>query len=296
MANPPNKTSHFTELERRLRKHLPIKKRLSMLLKEMIVGPLARVLPKTNDMDLISFLFYHNVLDDEKISFGHQLKYLKRHGEIISLDQAIAIFEEKKKIGGRYFCITFDDGFKSCVKNALPILADNKCPAAFFIPTDYIGTDKNRDQEIVNGFFRRTEYPASVTFEFMNWTDCRQLANAGMVIGSHTCSHARLSNLTTREARVEMSRSKQKIEDTLGISCRHFCAPYGRPGRDLSLDIHPSLAKEVGFQSFLTVSRGPNTSMTDPFRVKRDYLAAGWKKDWLDYFFFCRMNCKVSYL
>ena len=296
MTNISKKSRISIEKEKDLRKLLPIERRFSMLCKEAIVGPLVNVLPKTDACDLINVLFFHNVLDDERQGFEHQLKYLRGHGDFISMDDAISVFEERKGIRGRYFCVTFDDGFKSCVKNALPILAENNCPAAFFIPTDYIDSDLYQDEEILDRFFLWTQYPKQVGFEFMDWADCRKLVEAGMTVGSHTCSHARLSDLSISEVKIEMSRSKRRIEDILGTMCLHFSAPFGRQGVDLSLDVHPMLAKEVGFKSFLTVSQGPNTYMTDPFKVKRNFLAARWKTAWLDYYFFCKINCKISYL
>jgi peptidoglycan/xylan/chitin deacetylase (PgdA/CDA1 family) len=61
-------------------------------------------------------------LDDECASFDKQLKYMKNIGDFISLDDAVTLLESNQSLCGRYFCITFDEGFKNCFTNAIPIL------------------------------------------------------------------------------------------------------------------------------------------------------------------------------
>ena len=85
----------------------------------------------------IRFPYYHHVFDDERLGFCRQLEYLRNYGEFISLDEVVTLLNSGGKIDGRYFCITFDDGIKSCYDNALPILAERQIRAAFFIVTDY---------------------------------------------------------------------------------------------------------------------------------------------------------------
>jgi len=231
----------------------------------------------------IRFPNYHHVFDDERKDFIRQIRYLKNYGDFISLDDAVNIIERNSRIGGRYFCLTFDDGFKNHYTNAFIILEEHGCPGTFFVPTDYIGRDINKDREIIQKFFNNTQYPLLV--EFMSWDNCRELINAGMIIGSHTCSHAKLSTLEACDAKKELTNSKQKIEKELGIDCRHFAAPFGTPGKHFSKEIHPKIAQEVGYYSFFTAERGPNLQQTKPFSMKRDTLLAGWGNYQLRYLF-----------
>ncbi|MCH7832759.1 MAG: polysaccharide deacetylase family protein [Proteobacteria bacterium] len=87
----------------------------------------------------IRFPFYHHVFDDERKDFGRQLDFMAGLGDFIGLDDAVAMLAAGSPIDGRYFCITFDDGFKNWHTNALPVLLDKKAPAAFFLVTGYIG-------------------------------------------------------------------------------------------------------------------------------------------------------------
>src|SRR5438105_6196996 len=75
-----------------------------------------------SDRDWIYFPLYHFILDDERRGFDRHLRYMRRRGEFISIDDAVAAMSNPAGIGGRYFCVTFDDGVKNCLTNAVPIL------------------------------------------------------------------------------------------------------------------------------------------------------------------------------
>ena len=80
-----------------------------------------------------------------------------------------------------------------------------------------------------------------------------------MTIGSHTKSHQRLSRLSPNEGYLELLDSKNEIENKLGISCRHFCAPYGLIGKDLDSFFTRRIGKKVDLSvSFSTSNRGIN--------------------------------------
>jgi peptidoglycan/xylan/chitin deacetylase (PgdA/CDA1 family) len=120
--------------------------------------------------------------------------------------------------------ITFDDGHRSNHALALPILRRFDCRAIFFITTDWIGTDG-----------------------FMNENELRDLRNAGMMIGTHGCSHRYLSDLSESEVSRELSESKTKLEGILGEPVISVSLPGGRS--------HPSirrLAGELGYRHVFT--------------------------------------------
>ena len=63
----------------------------------------------------------------------------------------------------------------------------------------------------------------------MNWNQLRELQDSGLVeIGSHTCNHLRLNDrLDAAVAEEEVIRSKQVIDENLGVQTRLFCYPNG---------------------------------------------------------------------
>ncbi|MHB8900481.1 MAG: polysaccharide deacetylase family protein [Thermoguttaceae bacterium] len=238
------------------------------------------------DRDWILFPYYHHVLDDERAGFDRHLGFMRRFGQFVSLDDAVDALANPAGIGGRYFCVTFDDGFKSCATNATPILVEHACPAAFFVPTDYIGRDLDSDWPVVGRFFAGAR-KYGVLMDFLSWDDCRSMAEAGMTIGSHTCGHVRLSGLDADALDRELRGSKAAIEQELKRPCVHFACPWGSPGRDFDPDLHAASLRRAGYRSLLTTRRGPNFAGSSPFSIRREETRAS-EGTWLLRYFWSR--------
>ena len=232
----------------------------------------------------IRFPYYHHVFDDQRAGFEAQLRWMKSISEPISLDEAAALLDDDAAINGRYFCVTFDDGYKSCVTNALPILAEQAVPAAFFVPTAFVGAAGGERHPNLLG--RITAYDRFLT-EFLDWDDCRRLVQAGMTVGSHTVTHPRLVDLPAPDVERELLESKQTIERRLGEECRHFACPKGRPGVDFLERRDTNIAARLGYRSFLTTRRGGvhQHQHCDPMLIPRDHVIASWSVRQLQYFF-----------
>lgn len=240
----------------------------------------------STDRDWILFPYYHHVLDDERQGFDRHLKFMRRFGEFLSLDDAVDAMQNPAGIGGRYFCVTFDDGFKNCATNATPILVDHGCPAAFFVPTDYIGWQLDRDWEVLRHFFAGAK-KFGVLMDFLDWDDCRAMAAAGMTIGSHTCGHVRLAGLAPDQLQRQLRDSKAVIEERVGMPCVHFACPWGTPGRDFDPDQHAECLRKIGYRSLLTTCRGPNLSGASPYMIRREETRAA-EGTWLLRYFWTR--------
>jgi len=229
----------------------------------------------------VRFPFYHHVFDDERKDFERQLDFMAGHGDFIGLDDAVAMLAAGDPIDGRYFCITFDDGFKNWHTNAMPVLLDKNAPAAFFLVTGYIGTSVEHDRERLLGFYDSGD----LLMEFLDWDDCREMISAGMTFGSHTVNHVHLADLDEAGVEAELKGSKQAIETELSRACDHFCCPFGREGIDFLAHRDPDIARRVGYKSFLSGHRGAMTQGGSEMMVKRDHLLAGWGNYQLRYFF-----------
>ena len=228
----------------------------------------------------IRFPYYHHVFDDERQGFARHLRYFKNIGDIIGIDEAVDMLAAGTPLDGRYICITFDDGFKNWIENALPILVEADAVAAFFVATDYIGTDPELDRDKLLGFYD----DGIRLMEFLNWDDCRAMTAAGMTIGSHSVGHLHLLDLDDAAAERELAVSKLKIETEIGQPCRHFCCPFGQVNIDYDPSRHPQMAGRVGYRSFLTGHRGGNLAGGSPFDIRRDHLLANWGNYQLRYF------------
>ena len=226
-----------------------------------------------DDDDWIFFPYYHWVLDDERQQFDRQLKYFSRFGQFISIDDVVDAMKNPAGIGGRYFCLTFDDGFKNNITNALPILLDNRCPATIYVSTDYIGLDHHRDCQQIQRFYDLSQsYP--LPFEFLDWDDCRKLHASGITIGSHTCGHSLLIDLNEEQLEHELRDSKLRIENELKAPCLHFCCPWGVPNVTFDPQIVPAAAERIGYRSCATTVYGYNRAGDDPMFLRRRTLEA----------------------
>lgn len=229
----------------------------------------------------ISFPYYHHVFADEAAGFDRQIAYMQRHGDFITLDEAVTALESSDPLNGRYFSLTFDDGFANCLSVAAPILAARNVPATVYVSTSLVGKTivQYGEAEENDGRFRPT-HPV----EYLSWSDCRELLAAGIGIGSHSVDHFRLGEMAHDAVVEQMRASKATIERELGINCEHFCCPYGQPDRDFHRDREPQIARELGYRSFATGVRGAMAPGGNPFYLTREHLLGGWDNYQLRYF------------
>lgn len=76
----------------------------------------------------------------EESSFRTQMKYLKKHFEVVPLSHALEKLKSNK-INCPTVVITFDDGFQNIYDVAFPILHEEGLPATIFLTTGLIDTD-----------------------------------------------------------------------------------------------------------------------------------------------------------
>ncbi len=62
---------------------------------------------------------------------------------------------------------------------------------------------------------------------FLDWDQVREMADTGIEIGSHGCSHRILTRLSSEEAEEEFVGSKAEIERRVGRVVQHFAFPNG---------------------------------------------------------------------
>ncbi len=184
--------------------------------------------------------------------FDRQLAELRRAGYAsaglsAALDPAVAA------AGPRRIVFTFDDGFRNVLEQGLPLLVRHGFKAIQFLVADLIGRTNEWEQ-------REGEAAAPL----MDEAQVRAWLAAGMAIGSHTCTHPRLTQLAADRAREEIAASKRRLEDRFGVAVEHFCYPYGdqnEPVRDW--------VAAAGYRTACTVEPGVNTVTTPPHALRR---------------------------
>lgn len=148
--------------------------------------------------------------------------------------------------------LTFDDGWKSAITDAFPILEEYHLPATFYI------ISKTLDDKI---------FP-----QYMNLADLKMLQIHGHEIGGHTKSHLHLSELSDLEMRDEIVKGKEDLQ-SLGLSISTFAYPYG--------DWNSRIVKrvrETGFFAARSIreeinDRGTNLFLLGAYPVLEKYAA-----------------------
>jgi hypothetical protein len=102
----------------------------------------------------------------------------------------------------------------------------------------------------------------------MTGAQVRQLRDAGMQIGAHTCSHPILARIDAADAQREMVDSKAALETLLNEDVALFAYPNGKPGKDYLVE-HTRMAKAAGFTAAVSTAPGVSRAGSDLFQLPR---------------------------
>jgi peptidoglycan/xylan/chitin deacetylase (PgdA/CDA1 family) len=157
---------------------------------------------------------------------------------------------------GKVVGISFDDGYKNILQNALPVLLKNNFTATCYAVSSMMGGTNSWDSGLV------------AEKSLMTVADWRTWLTSGMDVGSHTRTHADLTKLTTDESVDQIVNSKNELQDTLGCEVRHFCYPYGRFDAT-----HIEQVRQAGYVTATTTRRG-RVHVSDDLMILRRVLVA----------------------
>ena len=146
--------------------------------------------------------------------FEAQMQFLRDNGYCtISPADVIALLSSGQTDGKKYVVITFDDGYRDFYTSAFPVLNKLGMSATVYLPT---------------AFIKQKSSPFKGK-KCLTWAEVRELHRAGVLFGSHTVNHAKLTGLCHAELERELRRSKEKIEsgpdpESLDQAPRHLPA------------------------------------------------------------------------
>ena len=189
-------------------------------------------------------------------AFARQMFLLKCLGYMgLSMRQLEPYLQGERQ--GRVVGITFDDGYRNNLQNALPALVKHGFSATCYAVSGMIGAVNSWDRDI--GVAQQP---------LMNANDWRVWLNEGMEIGSHTRTHADLTQLNAEAAVNEIATSRHELEDNLGCEVRHFCYPYGRFDAT-----HRQMVQQAGYVTATTTRRGRAQPGDDLYTLRRVLVA-----------------------
>jgi len=144
--------------------------------------------------------------------FGAQMTALRRLGlrgvAIGTLVDAMRAGRQRGLVG-----ITFDDGYVNVLEAALPELTRHGFTASVFIISGRLGGTNEWDE--------------GPSWPLLAASQVRELAAAGMEIGSHGTTHVRLAGLKPGELETEVAGSRASLGELMGKPVRGFAYPYG---------------------------------------------------------------------
>lgn len=114
--------------------------------------------------------------------------------------------------------VVFDDGYVGVHDHALEILRRHRIPATLFVATRWLGEPA-------------FPWAPSALGRPLTWEETARLVReAGCDIGSHTHTHAVLTQLAPEGVREELRVARDLIHERLGMTPTAFAYPYGTYG------------------------------------------------------------------
>jgi peptidoglycan/xylan/chitin deacetylase (PgdA/CDA1 family) len=188
-------------------------------------------------------------------NFEAQMAWLVRNDyRVIRLADLAPFLAGDKPLPQRSVVITFDDGYESVHRHALPILRKYGLPATVFVYTDFLGGG-----------------------DALTWAQLQDMQVSGLVdVQSHSKSHR---NLVERQAGETEDRYRANLDaemrvprDTLErrlapLKVRHLAYPFG----DANEAVMDSAARH-GFDLAATVVPGGNAFFAQPLLLRRTMI------------------------
>jgi peptidoglycan/xylan/chitin deacetylase (PgdA/CDA1 family) len=122
----------------------------------------------------------------------------------ISPDQYLAHLTTGAALPRKPVMLSFDDGSAGQATEGLHQLTKRGMTGVFFVMTVVLGKPG-----------------------WMSNRDIKRIADAGMAIGSHTWDHHAVSDLSGRDWKVQLDRSRTVLRRASGQPVAHFAYPYG---------------------------------------------------------------------
>ena len=220
---------------------------------------------KGADGDRLLVLLYHNIgpLPRGRALAPHHLPEARFRAHLRSLQRAGHTFLTAPQaldwLDGTYAglphptLVTFDDGLADLHTYALPILRELDVPALLFMAAAFVGG--------VSAWMPRSEHRGN---PMLSWEQLRELQAGGVTIGSHTLSHAHLTEIPATEAVREVQESQRVLEANLGTPVEALGYPFGEFN-----PVVEQVVRDAGYRAAFSTILGMNTPETDHFALRR---------------------------
>ena len=213
-------------------------------------------------------LSYHDMPQDSEWLFEQQLRWIMKSWKIVAPECFAAMIGGREPIEQDSLLLTFDDGTLSNLDVATRILDPLGVQALFFVVAQY-AMERDNWREFASERITLSHDPAGLPGNFQNMSldDLKRLLSMGHSIGSHTASHARLSELSGAALREEIVTGGDFLEDALDTPIQHFAYPFGNFE---SLSAEASRIARERFSYVYSGMRGDNSVSPLSWHILRD--------------------------
>lgn len=212
----------------------------------------------------ITVLLFHRISDDVRDNltvgigqFERQMAFVARHCDPISIEEVLASASVRRSVRP-LVAVTFDDGYLDNYLHAAPILRRHGVPAAFFVSTGVVDSERRFAHDVKRG---------NPPIPMMTWEQLRTMRRWGFTIGSHTVSHIDCAAEPESVVREELEQSRDALRSQLGIDEPIFAYPYG--GKQHMTPERLELVREASYVGCLSAYGGTNVGSIERFNVLR---------------------------
>jgi peptidoglycan/xylan/chitin deacetylase (PgdA/CDA1 family) len=216
----------------------------------------------TSGYQLVPVLVYHRLELEPKgrltisaSKFEAQMRYLHRNGfRAVTVRDFLEFTAGQRQLPRKSVLLAFDDGYRSFLQFARPVLEDLGFSATLFVYTDYVGAGANA----------------------LSWPELRELLSSGFDVQAHSKTHG---NLRRREGEPEAEYAKRMEAELahplalfrkhLGGASQTLAYPYGDTDEELVRQV-----VERGYLGAFTVRRQANPAFVFPLKMNRSQIYA----------------------
>lgn len=250
-------------------------------------------------------LCYHRVARDgfpatlHSDRFDRHLGHLESNYTVVTASRIAASLAGGGPLPGDAVAITFDDGYRCLLEEALPPLREHGMKATFFVLSGHLPgrgflfLDRIRGTPL-EGERRRLAampseerervlagFPGDGKLALMDAGDVRRLLDEGHEVGSHGRTHGMLSGLPAEEVVAEVRDSRVELRERAGIEAALFAYPWGAAGREGA-----AAAREAGYAAAFTTAGSAARPGADPMELPRIHVPGNASV--------ARLACEVS--
>ncbi|MBN2405876.1 MAG: polysaccharide deacetylase family protein [Coriobacteriia bacterium] len=245
-------------------------------------------------------LAYHSVLSSR--SFSQQVEYLVSRFHPVSLAEVINAACAKSELPACAVLVTFDDGDRTVVENALPVMRRHGVPGVIFVTAGYVDSNEpfwwDEAEELVSLGGRVEGWPemkgdsvvrrlrrevqqsrlaaldelrrtatasADRTIRGLTAEDVRMLDADGIAVQNHTLTHPSLDRCDPETIKKEIVQAHSRLEGILGREPVAFAYPGG-----YYADQARAVLESLGYRAaFLFDHRLNPQPISDPLRISR---------------------------